>query len=246
MEAEAPPLRTAGLFPPESIIQRFASYFPPHTPFSYILLRLQELTACNPRFHLCDQKENLQIADLIQPLDLTIKDRIIFCAAPASLRDPGMPEIVKKLAHCVAEQAGGDLLDIKEFKLEILDDDRSPDRERLRELETLHKSLVLYLWLSYRFAGVFKSRPLASHVKGLVEEKIEQGLAHAALDRSRRDKIKQKRERSLISNLRREGLIQGDDKGIALPLSWEAKSNDHVKLPDEEDQSEGKLSLASG
>ncbi|KAI9775105.1 MAG: RNA helicase [Candelina submexicana] len=232
MESEAAPLRTAGIFPPPAIIQRFASYFPPQTPFSYVLLRLYELTRWNPRFHLCQQKEQMHIADLIQPMKLTIADRITFCAAPAPLRKPGFPDIVKKFAQCVADQAGGDLLGIEEFNLVILDDDRTPDKERLEQLEILHKSLVLYLWLSYRFAGVFKSRPLATHVKELVEEKIEQGLAHAALDRSRRDRMREKRERSLIHTLKKDGLVRGDGEGLALPLTWEAPRHGHIQLPD--------------
>ena len=47
----------------------------------------------------------------------------------------------------------------------------------LREAEVLHKSITLYLWLSYRFGGVFVSQPLAFHVKGLLEAKIDECLS---------------------------------------------------------------------
>ncbi|KAI9724132.1 MAG: hypothetical protein M1812_000851 [Candelaria pacifica] len=237
MESEARPLKTAGIIPPASIVQRFSAYFPPQTPFSYVLHRLNELTRLNPRFHLCEQRDQTRLADLIQPMNLTINDRLIICAAPASLRDPGMPEIVKKFAQCVADQAGGGLLDIKEFKLEILDEDSTPDRNCLRRLETLHKSIVLYLWLSFRFSGVFKDRPLATHVKELVEEKIEQGLAYTAasymLSRRQKDRERSEPMRTFLRNVRGKLAPRGGG-GFALPLSWEAKINDHI-LPSDAD-----------
>ncbi|KAI4833562.1 P-loop containing nucleoside triphosphate hydrolase protein, partial [Aureobasidium sp. EXF-8845] len=43
MKEEPEPIRSAGIFPPAPIVERFASYFPPDTPFSYILMRLHEL-----------------------------------------------------------------------------------------------------------------------------------------------------------------------------------------------------------
>jgi ATP-dependent RNA helicase SUPV3L1/SUV3 len=57
-------------------------------------------------------------------------------------------------------------------------------------VETLHKALVLYLWLSYRFAGVFTSRPMASYVKELVEERIDKVLADYAHNEKFRQKLK--------------------------------------------------------
>ncbi|OAA62586.1 mitochondrial ATP-dependent RNA helicase [Niveomyces insectorum RCEF 264] len=46
----------------------------------------------------------------------------------------------------------------------------------LARLEALHKAITLYLWLSYRYVGVFTSQALAFHVKGLVEDKITEYL----------------------------------------------------------------------
>ncbi|KAF4635390.1 hypothetical protein G7Y89_g2698 [Cudoniella acicularis] len=43
MSAQVEPLPTAGLLPPSDIIAKFASFFPSDTPFSYIILRLNEL-----------------------------------------------------------------------------------------------------------------------------------------------------------------------------------------------------------
>lgn len=179
-DREAEPLQTAGLFPPASLIEKFASYFPAGTPFSFILLRLRDIAKLPGRYHMCDLRSNLEVAQLIQAYPLTIHDRCVFINAPCSLRDHNMPQIIRALAKRIAYHRNGDLLDIKEINLEILDYNlenypRGKD-QYLKHLESLHKSLVLYLWLSYRYVGVFQSQALAFHVKEMVEVKINEYL----------------------------------------------------------------------
>ena len=91
MRSNAPSLQTAGLTPPEPLVLRFASYFPPRTPFSYILLRLHEISRLHPRFHLCDMTDSAEIADAIQQVeDLTLAERLNFCAAPVPTREESL------------------------------------------------------------------------------------------------------------------------------------------------------------
>ena len=243
MQSEAPPITTAGIFPPASILQRFATYFPQDTPFSYILLRLHEISRLSPRFHLCTLKEQLEIADVIQPFkNLTISDRLAICASPTSLRDRGLAEALKAFTKCIDEQRGGALLDLPELKLEVLDENVSADKGYLQTLESVHKALVLYLWLSYRFAGVFTSRAMARYVKELVEERIDKVLAHYAHDDKFRHKLKLKRERSMFKDLKRQLLADRRPRKNALnddtrPSPWAdiplAIAVDGAKVTDE-------------
>ena len=181
-DKEAEPLPTAGLFPPSTIIEKFASYFPAGTPFAFMLLRLRDIARLPGRFHMCDFQSNLDVAQQIQRYPLTIHDRCVFMNAPVSLRDNGAPAIVRALAKCIANNESGDLLDIKQIPIEILEftvDNYPQGREVfLKHLEALHKSLVLYLWLSYRYVGIFRSQALAFHVKTMVEQRID-GYLHS-------------------------------------------------------------------
>jgi ATP-dependent RNA helicase SUPV3L1/SUV3 len=68
LEREPEEIKTAGLFPPSVIVERFANYFPPGTPFAYIMLRLHEISKIHPRYHLCALKDQLAIADAIGTL----------------------------------------------------------------------------------------------------------------------------------------------------------------------------------
>ena len=198
MREELEPIMTAGIFPPTNVLMKFATYFPPSTDFSYILLRLHELSLMHPRYRLCTLKDQIQIADIIQPVrNLTTRDRIIFCSAPAALRVKGLREIVAAFARCVGDNTSGALLDIPEINLDLLDKEIKIDRNYMAGLEALHQALILYLWLSYRFAGVFVNQAMAFYVKKLVEEKLDKLLAEYSASKAIRDGIRKMREKAL-------------------------------------------------
>ncbi|RYP54637.1 hypothetical protein DL769_010321 [Monosporascus sp. CRB-8-3] len=175
-ERNPEPLRTAGIQPPPSVIERFSSYFPPNTPFSYILSRLRDIAQVSPRFHMCHAKEMLTVADLIQPFSMSVYDRCVLLNAPVFLRETNGAQVLQAFARCISNMDGGNLVDIPEVNLELLDVEKNKyprgQADYLRQLETLHKSITLYLWLTYRYSGVFTSQNLAFHVKELVESKI--------------------------------------------------------------------------
>ena len=230
MDSELDPIMSAGIFPPTSILLKFATYFPPSTSFSYILLRLHELSLRHPRYHLCVLRDQIAIADTIQPIqNLSIHDRIVFCAAPVAVNGTGMAVILAAFARCVGDSSSGALLDIPEIPLDILDEDIKADRNYMQRLESLHKALVLYLWLSYRFAGVFINQAMAFHVKKLVEERIDKVLAEYSSSPAIRERIRTMREEALrqISKLG-EPVAESDDS------RFETEMPDAPLLTDEE------------
>ena len=227
LDATPEPLRTANILPPTSIVTRFASYFPPNTPFSYILLRLNAISTLSPHFKLCRLRDQIGVADVIQASNLSVKDRMIFTSAPVALRDPGFPQVVAELAECVAQQSNGDILEIKSMPFYLLgikpEEHRDGKEGFLRAIELLHKAITLYLWLSYRFSGVFQSQALGFHLKDLVEEKINDSLGaveHDAEKRKRRLERhlkllqrEEKKTKTLVSepDLFRESELAGDE-----------------------------------
>jgi len=204
MQSEAEPLAKIGIYPPDPIILRFSNYFPPETPFSYILLRLHEISRMHPRFQLCSLRSHIGIADMIQPVkELTIADRIVLCAAPIDLKAHEFPKVALAFAKCIATQSNGALLEIPALNIAILDKKVSvANKQYLVRLESLHKALVLYLWLSYRFTGVFTSKDMAFHVKRLVEEKIDSVLSQVSEKQETRDQLKKFREQAMLLALR--------------------------------------------
>ena len=224
MYKTAEPIKTAGILPPATIVQRFSSYFPPDTPFSYILLRLHDIAQRSSRFHLCALKDQLLVADAIHPVkQLSIRERITFCAAPTST-NPLMQKLIKAFAAYAAEQKQCSIVDVPELPLEVLDSEKPGDRKHLRELEDLHKGINLYLWLSYRFHGVYNSRMLAFYAKKLVEAAIERSLAAYNFVRRRRslNKIQEDNE---IFNLLQKQMLQTEKSGKEEAITAEETEN---------------------
>lgn len=177
LETPAAPLTSAGIMPPDDVVYRFCNYFPPGTPFSYMLMRLHEICQSSHGFHICRLKDQVAIADAVHEIEnLDIHERLILVSAPVSIRDKSQILLIKHMAKCIAEQRGGALLDIPDLNLEILDGTIMGTRAELSGLETLHKGLIMYMWLSFRFPGIFTTRPLANHAKELVEIAIEKCL----------------------------------------------------------------------
>ncbi|KAH7068970.1 P-loop containing nucleoside triphosphate hydrolase protein [Paraphoma chrysanthemicola] len=197
MRREPEAIKSAGLFPPSLIVERFANYFPPGTPFSYIMLRLHEISEIHPRFHLCGLKDQLAIADAIHTVkNLSIQDRIMICAAPINMRDNGERQFLRSLAECIADGKSGNLLDLEKLPLSVMDKPPSGDRKYLYSLENLHKMLVCYLWLSFRFPNVFITRTLANYTKKLVEDQIEKTLTDFSFIEQARARMRMRRERA--------------------------------------------------
>ncbi|KAI2624172.1 P-loop containing nucleoside triphosphate hydrolase protein [Hypoxylon sp. NC1633] len=220
---EPEPLMSAGIQAPPSVIERFSSYFPPNTPFSYILSRLRDIARTSPMFHLCLLDEMLEVANLIQPFPMSVYDRCVFLNAPVFLRERSAAQVTQAFARCISEMEGGHLIDIPEVDLELLDggeeDFQDDPPEYLRRLEALHKTITLYLWLSYRFSGVFHSQTLAFHVKELVEVRINAHLGKLTISESaRRSRLKAIRANATRYQLNKEKLL-GEDVPIEGPRS---------------------------
>ncbi|KAL2148124.1 hypothetical protein VTH82DRAFT_2013, partial [Thermothelomyces myriococcoides] len=243
-ETEAPPIPTAGIFPPPSVIERFHSYFPPRTPVSFVLARLREISRLSPRFHMCDFSDALQIADIIHPYDLSVSDRCVFLHVPVNLRDAKQIDALRAFAKCVAELGSGRLLDFDVIDLEVLDEVRPTEHSEqvkyLHRLESLHQTITMYLWLSYRYQGVFQSQGLAFKVKEMVEEKIADHLEKLSfvedLQRSKRERRRkmakkiEEKERTLLGPDENE-LVEPHNEG---PSDWAEEGSSSSSSSQEE------------
>ena len=231
MQSDAEPIMSAGIFPPTSILMQFAAYFPPSISFSYILLRLHEISLLHPRFHLCHLKDKVAIADVIQPVqNLTLRDRITLCVAPVNPgKQDGMSAVVQAFAACVAENSSGALLDIPQLEIGLLDEEITLEPKYMDRLESLHKSLILYLWLSYRFAGVFINQAMAFYVKSLVEERIDKMLAEFSSSPQIRARIRRMRDKA-IRQMQEMKELPSDEEGAS--LTTEINIEDQPFTPD--------------
>jgi ATP-dependent RNA helicase SUPV3L1/SUV3 len=210
MSSEPEPMPSAGIQPPAYIIERFAKMYPAGTPFAYLLIRLNDIARTTGRFHLCELKQAIAIADAIESIPgLTTTDKLIFVSSPVEPRKPGETALAQAYARMVAENRPMQITDVQELKLELLGDDYIANRGYLAKLETLHKGVIIWMWLSYRFMGVFINRELAAHVKELVERRIEDTLQRMAFDF---DKMRKRREQAIMDMLDRETQAKAENE----------------------------------
>jgi len=215
LQKDAKPIAAAGILPPSHVIERFASLFSPDVPLAFVLSRLKEMARLSSSFNMCSFGDHLDISDVLKGFDLSIYDRSVLLTAPVSLRDQNQKDILRAFAWSIANLSGGHLLEIPEIDLEALDVDASQlapskRKDHLVRLEGLHKAITLYLWLSYRYRGVFTSQKLAFHVKSLVEEKITGCLEAADYEAEKQQRRREQLRRQAESHIKKEEKLLGE------------------------------------
>ena len=174
---EPEPLTAAGIFPPIHVVEEYAARLPKGLPFEYILGRLVRESTYHPRYMLCDLRDKVEIIRTIESVEkLTPGQRYTFAAAPVDHRTLTGRQVAQALARCLAENQNLTIADIPEFPLEMLEKPMVYRQDYLENLVTLHKSLILFLWLSYRFVNNFKDQAMAVYARDMTEHKINQTL----------------------------------------------------------------------
>lgn len=241
MEEEPPPLKAAGIFPPDPAFQKFAVYFPRNIPFEYIIKRLLEISQVHPLFFMCDPRSQIGNAQLIDTVEgLRIEDQLTLMAAPMYIRDQALWDITRAFAQCIAQHTDGRLLDIPEMNLEILERPVSGQKDYLNDLESLHKAIILYSWLSFRFGGIFTDRALAAHVKELVEERMVRALTEFSANKKLRKDASLRRQIALQMQMEQQNRILSqsrvaDEEEQEMPIDLSAEEND-LETPEREAQ----------
>lgn len=230
LNTEPNPITAAGIQPPIEYIDAFAKSLPPGTPLEYILQRLQSQVMLHPRYFLCKEPDRRRTATYLDKVQgLTVVQSCVFAASPVNTGTELGKRIIKALARCVANQTAVTVVDIQELPLDVLDSPLSGDQSYLVNLEHLHKSLTLYLWLSYRFTNIFLDREMATRAKEMVEEKINAALLAFSANPKLRNRLLQ------MSHAKPEGENGGDPHDGSLEEASEAV----VPGPVEEDLTTG-------
>ncbi|EWY87320.1 hypothetical protein FOYG_11538 [Fusarium oxysporum NRRL 32931] len=234
--AKVDDIEAAYISPPAAAIERFSTYFPKGTPLSFILMRIRELASVSKQYRIHISPDKLEIADHIQDIPLTIYDRLLFTNLPINARAQNAVPVLRALARIVANSEDGGLLKIKEIPLENLEIDfktfQGTSMEYLHRLESLHAAINQYIWLSYRFSGLFRDQKLAFHVRSLVEEKLIDTLERLDFtesdlkgfrSRSRMEARKTTTSREELGETDLKNLEQeSDDTPIGDELDWKA------------------------
>lgn len=177
MYSEPPPIQHAYFFADDDTIEKFSNSMPPGTPFAVVLGRIFELAKVDKTFRMSFNKDQLAVAELIDDIpNLTIAERLALTLCPTNADSDFERPAFRAFAAMVAEGRAASIDAIPEVKLELLQNKTTPDRQSLLRLQDLYKVLVSYLWLSYKFSGIFLDQESAFYAKSLVERKLQDTL----------------------------------------------------------------------
>ncbi len=191
LKQEAPPIRQAGLLPMGDFIVAYGNRLPAGVSHEYVMQRLCDAATVHPRFTLCQIRDQVNIARTVESVPgLTTADRCVLTASPADYRSKLGKDVLRAFAGFVGKGKQVSVVDIQEVPLEVLEEPMAPHPLYLERLTGLHKALILFLWLSYRFSSVFMEQDMAFHAKEMTEEKINTYLTTYSANKKLQKRLK--------------------------------------------------------
>ncbi|KAK4685255.1 hypothetical protein P7C73_g4904, partial [Tremellales sp. Uapishka_1] len=246
-----PSLRRAVLDPPFDSLSELASLLPPSTTYASLFDHFSNLCLTAPGLTLSSSAHKVPISKLIEEYksDLSLHEIELFTLCPINIRDERALAIFKDLleAFCSSGLVSIDAilsssrllktLAIVEDTLhglpplpKILGIGRTPFVppvliSSIPLLETLHKSLVLYIWLSFRLAINLPDRAIAVAYKERTERVLEQCLERLPGLRNRKShERRQGKEKMVVKDeygrKRIEWLGKEDEGEKGKKLAW--------------------------
>ncbi|KAH7666209.1 RNA helicase protein [Dioscorea alata] len=169
LASPSPVLKQAGLFPTFDLLSLY-SRLHSTTSLHPKLEKFLEEAKLSPDYFISDAEEMLKVAAVVDKLHLTLYDKYLFCMSPVDMNDDISAQGLIQFAENYAKKG---LVRLREIftpgSLAV-----PKTHNELRELESVHEVLDLYVWLSFRLEDSFPDRELASSQKeicsGLIEE----------------------------------------------------------------------------
>ncbi|KAL2204617.1 ATP-dependent RNA helicase SUV3 precursor [Sarocladium strictum] len=204
-------IKRVGISAPTAVVEHFSTYYPPDTPLSFILMRIKTLAKTSDIYNFTIAQATLETADLVHDIPMVIGDKLTFCNMPVSIKAVGAEDIVRALARAISTNSDGALLEMKEIPLELLDANYQKSMQDpityLWKLESLHVALSQYIWLSYRYAGIFTSQQMAIYAREKVGERLVEALEDMNFTEADLTKLRRKHRKKAETALKKRSAL---------------------------------------
>ncbi|XP_004247583.2 ATP-dependent RNA helicase SUV3, mitochondrial isoform X1 [Solanum lycopersicum] len=195
LDHPSPVLERAGVFPNFDLLYMYSRLHPKHG-IHEILEHFMDNAKLSEHYFIANCDELLKVAAIIDTLPLSLHDKYLFCISPVEMDDDISSQGLTQFA---TNYSNNGLVRLREIftpgTLKV-----PTSHTALKELESIHKVLDLYVWLSYRLEESFPDRELASSQKAICSMLIEEFLEGQGWQRPRTKRLTQKsRSISLIS-----------------------------------------------
>ncbi|PIA45013.1 hypothetical protein AQUCO_01700518v1 [Aquilegia coerulea] len=184
INSPSPVLESAGLFPTFDLLLLY-SRLHPTAGLHPILESFLEKARLSPNYFIADCEEMLKVAAVIDEMPLGMHDKYLFCISPVDMNDDISSQGLTQFAETYAKKG---LVRLKEiFTPGTLQVPKT--QTGLKELESIHKVLDLYVWLSFRLEEAFPDREVASAQKALCGMLIEEFLERLGWERPNKRRL---------------------------------------------------------
>ncbi|KAK2980626.1 hypothetical protein RJ640_011434, partial [Escallonia rubra] len=161
----------AGLFPTYDLLFMY-SRLHLNRGLYQILEHFVENAKLSANYFLADCEDMLKVAAVIDELPLGLQDKYLFCVSPVDMDDDISSQGLTQFAQSYAKNG---IVRLREmFTPGTLQVPKTSTA--LKELESIHKVLDLYVWLSFRLEESFPDQKLAASQKAICSSLIEEFL----------------------------------------------------------------------
>ncbi|KAK9182637.1 hypothetical protein WN944_025782 [Citrus x changshan-huyou] len=180
----SPMLESAGLFPNFDLIYMYSRLHPDSSLYG-ILEHFLENAKLSENYFFANCEEVLKVATVIDQLPLRLHEKYLFCISPVDMNDDISSQGLTQFATNYSKKGIVQLREI--FTPGTLQVPKT--QAALRELESIHKVLDLYVWLSFRLEESFPDRELAASQKAICSMLIEEFLERLGWQKPRVKKV---------------------------------------------------------
>ncbi|KAL3749102.1 hypothetical protein ACJRO7_010229 [Eucalyptus globulus] len=180
LNAPSPTLERAGLFPTFDLLLLY-SHLNPQFGFRQILEHFLENAKLSENYFIADCEDMLKVAAIVDELPLALHDKYLFCLSPVDVNDDISTQGLIQFAQNYAKRGMVHLREI--FTPGTLQVPKT--HTAMKELESIHKVLELYVWLSFRMEDSFPDSELAASQKAICGLLIEEFLEKYGLQMPR-------------------------------------------------------------
>lgn len=181
MKSPVKQLQKAVVLPTQLHLERLWNLLAPEAKYSQMLRMIHLLARTGPNYRLPVKHHQIETAALLDNVSgLTLDERASLAAAPVSLRDERVTTTFVEWATAVGESRTIDLEDWAKANgaLDLIEEGRVDlNAAELLQIESFHRSLSLYLWLSYRLQFAFRQQVLAREYRSKAESAIDANLS---------------------------------------------------------------------
>ncbi|KAJ1699455.1 hypothetical protein LUZ63_007967 [Rhynchospora breviuscula] len=171
LNAASPVLERAGLFPTFDLLSLY-SRMHSTKDFHPVLEKFLAKAKLSSDYFISDCEEMLKIAVVVDELPLALYDKYLFCLSPVDMNDDISAQGLIQFAESFSRKGLVQLQEI--FTPGTLQVPKT--QNQLKELESIHKVLDLYVWLSFRMEESFPDREVAASQKSMCSLLIEEFL----------------------------------------------------------------------